>query len=472
MEKVKRPLNRNIIIVCSVFVGLLCIISSFLLYQVYTRNMTKRYKTQLNSIVSYVESMIDHDDMAKCAETFEESDKYKEFQVFFDNLIDYYDDVHYLYIMKVGDVNDEVPIYEICAANSTYEKTFEPDMVLHLGDGEADWFSLKQVKQYRKILDSKKDSYFRNESTWGVDYTLARPVCDSNGNYYGLLCADIAIDEINSVIYRNIFINIAIIAAVGVLFIVLLVLWMRKNVTIPLKKLETSVTEFASNSSGVRNPDDLLYVVPKINTKNEVESLATAYDKLAQDMRDYIVGIGKAENEAQDLKTHVSEMNAIAYKDALTHVKNKAAYEEKRDLLIRDIRDAKAEFGIVMADINSLKVINDKYGHEKGDEYIIGACMLISTIYKHSPVYRIGGDEFVVVIQTSDYEDREELLEKAKEAFERTANDTSKDPWNRYSAAVGMSIWSPGDDFDTVFRRADKAMYDEKSRIKAHLKIE
>ena len=87
----------------------------------------------------------------------------EKFVEFFDNLIDYYDDVHYLYIMKVGDVNEEVPIHELCAANSTYEKTFEPDMVLHLGDGEADWFTLKQVKQYRKILESKKDSYFRNE---------------------------------------------------------------------------------------------------------------------------------------------------------------------------------------------------------------------------------------------------------------------------------------------------------------------
>ena len=97
-------------------------------------------------------------------------------------------------------------------------------------------------------------------------------------------------------------------------------------------------------------------------------------------MRDYINGITAAENEARNLKEHVNEINVIAYRDALTHVKNKSAYEEKHTQLNKDIVNGTAEFGIVMADINSLKEINDKYGHERGDEYIKGACKIISIL--------------------------------------------------------------------------------------------
>ena len=440
---------------------------------VYTKNMYKRYKAQLDSVITFAEAQIDHDDMAECADTFVESEKYKEFQTFMNSIADNYPDLHYIYLMKVVDEGKEidgVAIFEICCGNSLDE--IGTDMELHLGDGEVDWFDEAQIKEYRKILAGKKDVYFKNESTWGVDYTLARPMCDSNGNYYGLLCADIGIDEINTTIYKNIWINIAMIAVVGALFIAFLILWMRRNVISPLKKLENSVTDFANSSAGVRNPEELLYVSPNINTKNEVESLARAYDKLAVDMKDYVIGIVAAENEAKGLKQHVSEINAIAHKDALTHVKNKTAYEEKREQLIKEIESGNASFGVVMADINSLKEINDKYGHERGDQYIIGACMLISQIYKHSPVYRIGGDEFVVILQGGDLENRDVLLAEARLEFKKAMSDTSKDPWRRYSAAVGMSVWNKDDDFDTVFRRADKLMYEEKAEIKKNYKID
>ena len=344
-------------------------------------------------------------------------------------------------------------------------------MEMHLGDGEADWFEESEIKEYREILKGRKDVYFRNTTTWGVDYTLARPICDSNGNYYGLLCADIAIDEVNTTIYRNIIINISVMIAAGILFIVLLIMWMRKNVTKPLKKLENSVTDFANSSAGLRDPNELKYISLQINTKNEVESLANAYEKLSINMKEYIKGIVEAEKEAKGLKKHVSEINAIAYHDALTHVKNKAAFDEKREEIANDIQNGNNQFGFVMADINSLKDINDKYGHEKGDEYIIGACKIICDIYAHSNVYRIGGDEFVVLLQGRDYENRESLLENARREFRLTMNDEKKHPWNRYSAAVGMAIYTDGDDVDKVFSHADHQMYENKKKIKETYKV-
>ena len=481
MAKVKRPLNRSIVIVFSIFIGLLCVISSVLLYLVYTRNMYRRYQKQLDSIVNYVEAHIDHDDMANCAKTYEESDTYKEFQKFFDNVADNYPDMHYMYLMQVlpeGQEIDGCAIIEICAANTKedYEMLItnpEESEALFLGDHDISWFEPHQVEEYRRIFNSKKPAYFKNESTWGIDYTYARPVFDSNGNCYGLLCVDVAINEINTTIYRNIFINIALILGAGLLFIVLLILWMRRNVTNPLKKLERYVTEFAETSSGKRDPDELQYLPPEIHTKNEVEALSNAYAKLSGDMRDYVVSIAEAEREAQGLKEHVSEINAIAYKDALTHVKNKNAYEEKKALIEKELQEkGEVEFGIVMADINSLKTINDIYGHDKGDEFIKGASKIICDTYSHSSVYRIGGDEFVVLLQGRDYANRDQLIKVARDIFDVVMHDTEKEAWNRFSMAIGMSIWQPGDDFDVVFTRADQKMYEEKAKIKQTFKIE
>ena len=474
------------------------------MYDKYVDDMYDRYEAELDSVITYVNEYIDHDDMVECINKWKadstkdhteyESEKYLESQKFFDGLADHYPDMHYLYLMGVLSPEEEVDgcaIFEICAANTEedYEMLItnpEESEALFLGDHDIEWFDAEQIREYRQVLASKKDAYFENESAWGVDYTLARPVCDSNGNYYGLLCADISIEDINSAIdalnktidetthtvYRAIVITILSIIIPGLLFMTLLVLWMRKNVTVPLKQLENSVTEFAESSAGVRNPEELNYIHPDIHTKNEVESLANAYEKLSIDMRDYINGITAAENETRNLKEHVNEINVIAYRDALTHVKNKSAYEEKHTQLNKDIVNGTAEFGIVMADVNSLKEINDKYGHERGDEYIKGACKIISDVYHHSPVYRIGGDEFVVILQNRDYQNREDLLDEVRRAFADAMSNSDADPWNRYSAAIGMAIFEVDDDFDKVFSRADQMMYDEKAKIKAKYKVE
>ena len=466
MSDVKRPLNRTVSIVCALFISLLCIILSAATYRLYTRTMYERYEKQLSSILNYVEAQIDHDDMAECARTYVESEKYKEFQVFFDELIDHYEDVHYLYIMQVNDPDAKSEIAEICAANSSYEKEFEPDLVMHLGDAEEGWYDKETAQRFRDALQGDVDTVVVNVSEWGADYTLARPLITSTGEHYGLLCADISIDQINETIYRNIYITLAMIILPGILFIFLLILWMRKNVTGPLKQLENSVTAFAKSSTGRRDPDDLLFTPPEIHTQNEVESLSNAITKLSGDMRDYVREIIEVKNAAKGLQVHVTEMNAIVYRDELTHVKNRTAFNKTAKKLDEDIENGRAQFALVMADLNSLKEINDKYGHDKGNEYIVGSCGLICNVYDHSPVFRVGGDEFVVLLQGEDYRQRDALLTRIRGEFSQYECAGGLSPWKSYSAAVGMAVYEPGDTVDAVFSRADQEMYRDKMKIK------
>ena len=92
---------------------------------------------------------------------------------------------------------------------------------------------------------------------------------------------------------------------------------------------------------------------------------------------------------------------------------------------------------------------------------------MVCDTFKHSPVYRIGGDEFVAVLFGADYTNRQPLLEQLKTDFERTYEQTDVTPWERYSASAGMAEKASDDlSSEFVFRRADAAMYKDKARFK------
>ena len=101
------------------------------------------------------------------------------------------------------------------------------------------------------------------------------------------------------------------------------------------------------------------------------------------------------------------------------------------------------------------------------DIYITGCSELICDVFRHSQVFRIGGDEFVAILQGTDHDNRYALTERLTSRFFDSYSDEDKDPWNRYSAAVGMAEYTQDDDsFDAVFKRADKAMYEDKMQFK------
>ena len=470
MENKKfHPIKRNITITVICNILLMILIISFVTYRIYTKSFYERYKTQMESIVTYAQQYIDDDDMSRCADTFVESEKYKKTQEQFDNFVDNYADLHYLYIAKVLEPGDEVGLRSILAANSTYEKENEPENVIHLGDGEVGWYSEETTDKFREIVNGTEDVFFIQESAWGVDYTLARPLIDSSGKHYGVLCVDISGDELRDKLYRSLFINIAMIMCLGAAMIFVLLLWMRIHVTKPLKKLEDSVKEYTESLQNKNNPDDLLYSPPKIKINNEIKSLGGSIAAMSLNLRDYAKKMATANKQVEGLQGYVSKINDVAYYDPLTRVKNRAAYEKTCGELEDDIYNLNARFAIVMADINNLKKINDEFGHDRGNEYIIGACRILSEIYKHSPVFRVGGDEFIIVLEGKDYVSREELKKKAIEELAKTAANTDADPWKRYSAAIGMSVYVQGEDstVEEVFKRADEEMYAAKVKMKA-----
>ena len=168
-------------------------------------------------------------------------------------------------------------------------------------------------------------------------------------------------------------------------------------------------------------------------------------------------------------RAHQSEfelgvMKEIANTDPMTGVKSKHAYLEFEKLLNSRIEEGIAEnFEIIVFDVNGLKHINDTQGHKAGDAYICCASNVICEMFKHSPVYRIGGDEFVVVLHGYDLEHHDSLIEKFNTMVEE--NIAKGD----VVVSLGHSEYIPGKDttMRSVFSRADVEMYERKRYLKS-----
>ncbi|MBR2215159.1 MAG: diguanylate cyclase [Selenomonadaceae bacterium] len=225
--------------------------------------------------------------------------------------------------------------------------------------------------------------------------------------------------------------------AVTVLFIVIAVIildiWLVKRGIRPLVIITEAAKKIAAG--------DLEVKLPPI-TKNELGTLVAS------------------------IKEMVSKLEIYVYRDKLTGLRNVAAYTKKCDELEERQKQAAFPYGVVVCDANFLKRTNDTYGHEAGNELIRRASGTICRVFAHSPVFRIGGDEFVAILEHRDYENREELLKEfdrqiGGESFEYAGSTVS------VSVARGLGVHSPGLDYAAVFKMADAAMYEHKTALKA-----
>lgn len=169
------------------------------------------------------------------------------------------------------------------------------------------------------------------------------------------------------------------------------------------------------------------------------------------------------------LQEHISKINTMAYTDAMTGLKNKASYQTAVNLLQERIHQGFCDFAVIVFDLNNLKRINDSLGHEAGDKLIKNAGKTIGRAFSHSPVFRIGGDEFVAILENDDLRFFQDCLETL-ERINRELNDNLKEE-ERISIAYGIARFDQERDknYHDVFSRADKEMYRHKLSIKQQI---
>ena len=464
--KIRKPLKRSIFLFIFCFLTTLCIIFSIITYRAFTKSLYRSYNKRMVDIINYVKSHIDMDDLSNCIDTGVESAKYTNLVAFMDSIMEDFD-IHYLYIVKPYLDGEQHGMINVISADTAEGRANDPDGY-YLNYVLYGVYEDEELLQFQNAMEADEISYYKDFSTWGYDYTAASPLINSKGEHFALLCVDIEVKDVELSIATYTVAVVGLIVILGVIFQILFIVWMNYNVTEPIDHLEKSVGAFAKSSHEQMDPNLLTYNDPDIHSGNEVEALSDAVTQMASDLKTYAANILEAESQVEDMKNQVSYMDTVAYQDALTHVKNKAWYDNVEKRVNEDIAKGNAEFGIIMADLNNLKKINDTYGHEHGNDYIFGACHKICVVFEHSPIFRVGGDEFVVLLEKADYENRDNLMQQITEEFAETSSDEQRSPWRRYSVAMGLAVYDRMQDRDMndVFKRADALMYKNKVESK------
>lgn len=246
--------------------------------------------------------------------------------------------------------------------------------------------------------------------------------------------------EINAVRNRLALQNLLLFG--GVLFVsIFLTMRLTRMMIKPLQHLTETSRKIAEGDYEVDIP---------IFYEDEVGVLAESFRKMTK-----------------NLGIYVDYINKLAYMDGLTRVGNKTAYMDKINSLEAMIAQGNAAFSVFVMDINDLKVINDQYGHEEGDCMLVDAVKLMRTSFGRDAVYRIGGDEFAVIIEQPGEQicrEMEQRMEHAMKAFNENCE--------RYNGGVhiawGRATYDAAEDtcYSDVFCRADKEMYERKVRMK------
>ena len=328
----------------------------------------------------------------------------------------------------------------------------------------------KSVLPYKDdLIAGKPIPPIISDDEYGYLLTLYKPLYDMWGNCQCYAAVDFSLEELAE--YTRGFIIKLTVLFVGCFAVIFAIgFWFIENhITLPINTIAYCARHFSYDNAAAREKHIERIRRLKIRTGDEIENLYVALLRTTENVLRYLAHLQKAKIKVADMHAKYFAMDEIAHKDSLTGVKNKTAYTEETARLDEKISAGTAKFCIVMVDVNYLKKINDTYGHERGNEYLINACRLVCSIFGEEHVYRIGGDEFVVVIEGEKVSLCKYFIEQFKAEMIRKNSNVLLEAWEKTSAAVGRAVYENGVDksAEEVFKRADELMYANKSAMKA-----
>ncbi len=285
--------------------------------------------------------------------------------------------------------------------------------------------------------------------SWGRFYSAYSPVYDSQGAIAGIVAVDFSADWYDRQVSNQIR-TIIIITGLSLSFGLAIVLMIASR---SRKRTRSLMDELNRLSDGIE------VLAKELSEEVNPAETEILHDKnIESSSDDEVTVIG---NKIRSLQTYMSmqidHVRSKAYRDGLTGLENRTAYNECIESLNKQISEQTAEFTIVMFDINDLKIINDRKGHDKGDEEIIKAANILKEAFPGERIFRIGGDEFVVIISSSG--EKAKMLMNDCEALVRKNGEDHK-----RIMSSGFAGYDAASDrtYQDTFSRADQMMYESK----------
>ncbi len=350
-------------------------------------------------------------------------------------------------LQKLAVFQSNVDIHFIYAVRQIDEETFvftvDPDPVEPAEFGE-EIVVTEGIKKAGKGVAAVDDAPMADR--WGNFYSAYSPVFDSEGKVAGIVGIDFDAEWYDELVRKHtlaITIETILSVSIGGVVIFIIANGVRKrfrDLNSGLARLSASVDRL------MRQVGDISGDTAK-ETKEAQDELTVLEDKI-QTMQG-------------NMTVYLDFLQKQAYTDSLTKVGNSAAYHEMIQKLEDAIQKNQASFSVMMYDVNSLKMVNDKFGHEWGDKIIIGAAEAISGIFGADHTFRIGGDEFAVVTDRAD-ERKFYEVDAQIEAFNKRTDESR----GLLYVSKGLAHFEPDRDhsFRDVFARADQSMYEQKKK--------
>lgn len=162
-------------------------------------------------------------------------------------------------------------------------------------------------------------------------------------------------------------------------------------------------------------------------------------------------------HEQMEENANTAAYKKLAYRDTMTGLMNRTSFMKEQA-----IKQSVSGLGYVMLDINDLKQVNDRYGHLEGDRLIVSTAGYITDFFgKKGKCFRIGGDEFLVILENCT----ENETAAAVDEMQKQIEEDNRNREIALSVAVGYAMWKQkGDTPNRLFRQADASMYKNKQK--------
>ncbi len=170
------------------------------------------------------------------------------------------------------------------------------------------------------------------------------------------------------------------------------------------------------------------------------------------------------ESEAVRAQTEIEAQQKRCERDSLTELPNREAYERRLGIELERSRRYERKFCLVVADVDHFKMINDRYGHLAGDKVLkVLAKTIRQRIRRADFIARYGGEEFVIILPETDAEQAVTVMSDICSQIRGCPFHFKSEPL-KITVSFGIAEVSASDDHETLFARADKAMYQAKDQ--------
>ena len=359
--------------------------------------------------------------------------------------------------------SDKTKLIHIIDTEREWENTRDGDMMLFCKETDIDADDMKSLLKTWESGEEQNDVDLVSEEG-GRRYCYYMPV-KIDGKVVGMVCVKTDVDKMYEDITSRTVDLLTILGIVLVVSVVLLAVLINRLYVSKLVKLNKYVERYAKDKNS-----EVVNKIEKLSSgNNEISALSTQIGEMITEIEKHIESITSISSELNTTKEAAQKLSQLAQIDNLTGLGNKFAYSEEVAELNGLIKDNEANFAIVVFDLNDLKKINDTHGHVKGDAALVKLAGFATRAFWNCNIYRVGGDEFAVIMRDEMVEKCDELIQNFRELM---GKEKSSQKWLNITAAVGGSAFDQNTDksVDDVFKRADAAMYENKADMKEKMK--